>query len=236
MATILKETETYTNEDAEGNLTTTTVEKTRKVERSTEPDYVKIYTNMWCEFNQIPHVWRELFMQLVMRMSYCRMTGEQNNSGGQLVNVGKPWGDDICRALGWKVTPNKSSNQLMSGLRELCKCNAIKKINRGVYQINPQYAGKGEWKYNPKAERGGVENLIASFNFKDGTVQTKADWVEDHEDNAFNEEMRQGLGVKPEDNAAMYSIRYTPNKKKNTEEAEHGEGQRETSADPLCLV
>lgn len=214
MSSYIKKSETITKEDAEGNISSTTKETTKKIEKVQEPDYIKIYTAMWCEYNQIPQAWRDLFLQLALRMTYCKMQGGQSGEGGQLVNVGKPFGDDICQSMGWKVK-DKTSNQLMQGLRELCKCNAIKKINRGVYQINPQYAGKGEWKYNPNAQRGGVENLIAHFNFKDGTVETKIDWADDGSDNPMNEEMKKILGINNNNDSTtmLYTTTKTSNKK-----------------------
>jgi len=217
MASVMTKKEVYTVEDFDGNMTQTTKETTTKYERSMEPDYIKIYTDMWCEFNQIPVTWRPLFMQLVTRMSYCNLPPE-GGEGGQLVNTGKPWGDAICKALGWKVT-GKTNNQLMQGLRELCKCKAIKKINRGVYQINPQYAGKGEWKYNPKEYRGGLENLVASFNFATGEVDIQADWSDDGTDTEYNRDMRRVLGLNEDkgSNATLISTYVPANAKASNE-------------------
>lgn len=205
MSSYISKKEIRTTEDMDGNISTTTLETTKKIEKITEPDYIKIYTAMWCEYNQIPTAWRDLFLQLAVRMTYCKLEGGHASEGGQLVNVGKPFGDDICRALGWKVKPDKTSNQLMLGLRELCRCNAIKKVHRGVYQINPQYAGKGEWKYNPNAQRGGVENLIAHFNFKNGSVHTQIEWADDGTDCPVNTEMRNGLEVPAGSSATLYT-------------------------------
>ena len=182
----LKKTETVIREDADGNVTSSTVETTTNIQRNDEPDYIKLYTKMWCEFNDIPMAYRELFLQLVTRMTYCN-SADLGNS--QLVNTGKPWSDSIMTALGWK------KSMYMKGLSELCKHNAIRKVGRGVYQINPQYAGRGEWKYNPRLERGGVEDLIAKFNFKDKSVDTKIVWADDGDDTPMNEAYRQGMGV-----------------------------------------
>ena len=182
----LKKIETVTREDADGNVTSSTVETTTNIQRNDEPDYIKLYTKMWCEFNDIPMAYRELFLQLVTRMSYCN---SNNLNGSQLVNTGKPWSDDIMAVLKWKKA------MYQRGLKVLCECNAIRKVGRGVYQINPQYAGRGEWKYNPRLERGGIEDLVATFNFREGTVNTKIVWADDGEDSPINEAYRQGMGV-----------------------------------------
>lgn len=180
------EKQTTIQEDADGNIKTSSVEKVTNIQRNNEPDYIKLYTKMWCEFNGIPIAYRELFLQLVARMTYCN-SADLGNS--QLVNTGKPWSTSIMRALNWK------SRMYQKGLKALCECEAIKKVSRGVYQINPRYAGRGEWKYNPRLERGGIEDLVATFNFREGTINTKIVWADDGEDTPMNEAYRQGMGV-----------------------------------------
>lgn len=191
---IKSEVNTTTREvlDTEGNVIEqkkTTSESTVNIGRNNEPDYIKLYTKMWCEFNQIPDTYRNLFMELVARMSYCNSADLPHS---QLVNTGKPWSDSIMQALGWKKA------MYQRGLKELCVCGAIKQISRGVYQVNPSYAAKGEWKYNPRLERGGVEDLVATFNFKDGTVDTKITWAGRNDGSAepAEQEMLNNLGVK----------------------------------------
>lgn len=201
---IITEVETTTVFNPDGTEEQTIVEKTKNVQRSEEPDYVKIYTRMWCEFNQIPPAYRELFFQLAIRMTYCDATDIGHS---QLVNTGKPWGDAIMSALGWK------RSMYQRGLRALCECNAIHQLSRGVYQINPQYAGKGEWKFNPRLARGGIEDLVATFNFVRGTVETKIHWADDGRapgTSPLTDTYREGLGVTPRDGAVLKSRTVTP--------------------------
>ena len=162
--------ETRTVEDSEGNITTSTVEKTSKVQKSEEPDYIKLYTRTWCEFNQIPLRLRDLFLELVVRMSYADASSPEES---QTVFTGKPTSTAIMKSLKLKQS---TYNQY---IRELRDCKAIKQVSRGVYQINPNYAGRGQWKYNPTLESGGIEDLIAVFDFKKGTVETKIHWGDD---------------------------------------------------------
>lgn len=173
------ETNITTEIDENGKEVTTKKELIKNIEGNNEPDYIKIYTKMWCEFNQIPLKYRDLFLALAMRMSYASIdkTGDIINYGGQLVNTGVPWRDDIIAECGWT-----SAVSLKKGLKALCDCNAIKRIARGVYQINPSYAGRGHWKYNPKQAQGGIENLITTFNFKNQTVNTQILFATDDED------------------------------------------------------
>lgn len=177
-----KEIETYIDE--EGNEKTTTKETTKKIERSSEPDYIKLYTKVWCEFNQIPNQWRLLFLELITRMSY---TNSNDLKHSQIVATGGPTKEAICKTFNWK------SNMYQKGLKALKETGAIKQISRGFYQINPNYAGRGEWKYNPKLERGGIEDLKATFDFKNKTIDLNIIWADDGKDNNFNEIFRDGV-------------------------------------------
>ena len=172
---------------------------------------------MWCEFNGIPQQWRPLFLELVTRMSYANTTELETS---QTVYTGEPYATAICNALGWK-----QKDSLMKGLRALVKCNAIRKVHRAVYQINPTYAGRGEWKYTPRYNRGGIEDLVATFNFKAGTVQTTIVWADDGSDSDMNHMYRAMLGTSPrEHDRAVLSTTTT---KKETSEDEPLPGQME---------
>lgn len=162
--------EVRTTEDADGNISTSTLEKTSTIAKSDEPDYIKLYTKTWCEFNQIPLRLRDLFLELVVRMSYA---DSSNPDESQIVFTGKPTSTAIMRALDLKQS---TYNQY---LRELRECKAIRQVSRGVYQINPAYAGRGQWKYNPTLQSGGISDLKATFDFVKGTVETKIVWGDD---------------------------------------------------------
>jgi len=194
MSAFMSTIEVITKIDSDGNEDTTKKEKSTSIVRNDEPDYIKVYTNMWAEFNGIPTTYRNLFLQLAIRMTYCNSNDLDN---AQLVNTGKPYSDSIMNALNWKVDMYKR------GLRELVKVNAIRRVAKGVYQINPQYVGKGEWKYNSRLNRGGVEDLIATFNFKDKKVDTKIIWADDGEENKMNEMYRNGLNTKESDETIL---------------------------------
>lgn len=70
---VVSETETKHTIDSDGSEHIVTVAKTTKVERLAEPDYIKIYTEMWCAANQIPMQYRNLFLHLVCRMTYASL-------------------------------------------------------------------------------------------------------------------------------------------------------------------
>ena len=192
MAKKIYQREVHTTEDAEGNMTVDTKETV--IQALPEPDYIKLYTKMWCEFKAIPEVYQKLFLELAMRMTYCNSTDLEHS---QLVSTGMPWSAEIQKTLNWQP------RMYQRGLKALCDFGALKKVNRGVYQINPQYAGKGAWKYNPKLNQGGVKDLVATFNFKDKTVEQSFVWADNGENDEINDMMREGLGVSKEQETTL---------------------------------
>lgn len=155
--------------DADGKISIQTTTETKAIKANDEPDYIKLYTRMWCLFNGVPEKWRTLFLALVCRMSYASL---KEPTGGQIVYTIGTNAEEIKKECGWKT-----NDPLYRGLKELCDCNAIRKIGRGQYQINPQYAGRGPWRYNATREQGGVKDLIAKFNFADKKVDTQIVWA-----------------------------------------------------------
>ena len=200
---IITREEIVTTIDENGNEKTSIKSTSTNFNKNTEPDYIKIYTKMWCEFNQIPLRWRDLFFQLVIRMSYCNSTDLKHS---QEVVVYGGISDEICQACGWKDKSN-----LRRGLKALCECGAIRKgAYRATYQINPNYASRGSWKYNSKLAQGGVEDLVAEFSFKDNEVKTKIVWADDGEDSVVNQEFRTALDVKKNDETVLKETIKTP--------------------------
>lgn len=180
---IISEKETVIKIDANGNETQEIKETTRVYDKLEEPAYIKLYTDMWCKFNNVPEAYVRLFLSLIVRMSYCDAKDLEHS---QLVNTGKPWSEAIMKECGWT-----SDVSLKKGLKALSDCNAIRRVGRGVYQINPSFAGKGLWKYNPKLKQGGISDLVATFDFVNKTVKTQIKFEADDEYlNAVEEETK----------------------------------------------
>lgn len=159
-------------EDAHGNVVTEKTTVTAEVKKREEPNYIKIYTDMWCMFKGVPEKWRMLFLALATRMTYVECSDPNDDGdGGQLVYVIGKTAEKIMAECGWKT-----KDPLYKGLKALTEYNAIRKISRGEYQINPEYASRGQWNYNSKEKQGGIKNLIAKFNFADESVETEVIW------------------------------------------------------------
>lgn len=141
-----------------------------RIVRTGEPDYIKIYTRMWLEFNQIDTSLAPLFLELASRMSYA---DSKNPESSQVVYTCEPAKSAICKAL------NIKQRQYQRGLAALCDCGAIRRISRGAYQINPAYAGRGSWYYDERLQRGGVANLIATFDFAAQHNETEITWTDE---------------------------------------------------------
>lgn len=201
--------ETTIRIDENGQEQTTVIEKVKKRERSTEPDYIKLYTSMWCEFNQIPLRARPLFLELVVRMGYADKSAR---GGGQLVGTGGPIMADICEKLGSDGKALTRSTY-QKYLKDLVNCGAIIPISRGYYQISGDYAGKGEWRYNPTLKRGGVEELTTTFRMRsDGTkqVETNILWADDGTDTEINNTYRKMTNAKKDEQTVMTTTTATP--------------------------
>lgn len=189
-----KTIETKIIEDANGDITKSEIIKTNEITKSDEPDYIKLYTKVWCEFNDIPTIYRNLFLLLASNMTYANTNDKE---GGQLVNAGEPLKSMILKELKWK------ERNYYKGLKTLCETKAIKKIMKGVYQINPSYAARGSWFYNARTDSGGIKDLKATFDFINKTVSTEIVWADDGKNTEFNEIYRDGLQVKPKEETVL---------------------------------
>lgn len=146
-------------EDAGGNVTIDTAVVTRAIGKSEEPDYVKVYVDGWRRSGGIPDRYRQLFLCLAMRMTYakCDRVGAMDD-GGQIVYVVGPDRKAILAECGWS-----RDDALCKGLKALVGCGALRKVSRGVYQVDPRYAARGKWHYNSREKQGGIKNLAESF-------------------------------------------------------------------------
>ncbi len=159
MAKYEKHTKVTQVMDENGNIISESViERTKSLEKVGEPDYVKLYGGAWGNGHGggIPAAYLPLFLVLASRMNYC-MSNDFPYS--QLVNTGKPYSEELIRALGWK---NRDS--LQKGLKALCSCYAIRPVSRGVYQVNPSLAAKGQWKKNPRVLWSDLEGFRKYYN------------------------------------------------------------------------
>lgn len=176
MGKIFSETEVTKTTDGNGQVKEHRISKHERFIENGEPAYIKLYTNMWMSFYDVPSAYKELFLEMASRMSPCDSVDLAHS---QLVNTGKPYDDIYMNACGWK-----SKDSLKKGLNALCFCGAIKRVARGVYQINPSYAAKGKWLDGKDGNTAysGVKEFVARVDFISGIIKTDLTYVEDEED------------------------------------------------------
>ena len=179
----------HTVTDKDGKTTEEKSVNTWSVTKTGEPDFIKLYPEAWVPKKKtlakddspagkktapapkksaavkedtaqrkLPAAYRFLFVVLAARMGYCDKDDLEHS---QLVMTGEPFATEIRDIMGWG---NRDS--LLKGLRALCECNAIRKVSRGCYQINPRFASKGQWLYNPRISQSNVEGLKTYYDDK----------------------------------------------------------------------
>lgn len=186
--------------------------KTWAVSKTGEPDFIKLYPEAWMPKKKtlakdedvspagkktatargkssadeedtahltLPAAYRFLFFILAARMCYC---DSDDLAHSQLVHTGEPYRDEIMEIMGWT---NRDS--LQKGLRALCECNAIRYVSRGCYQINPRFASKGQWLYNPRIPQSNVEGLKKYYD----DMQREARREKEKEEKKKKEEARE---------------------------------------------
>lgn len=99
-----------------------------------EPAYVKLYLKDLMYLADMPKQYAELTMALLKRVSYA---GDVDGLCVTLVSRTKK---TICEELGWK---NVSS--LDNALQKLLKGKILFRIDRGIFRMNPNLFGRGDW-------------------------------------------------------------------------------------------
>jgi hypothetical protein len=175
MGDILKDIQFSQTVDANGNVTTSSKSRLVSIEKG-EPPYIKLYYKAWMGIYDVPDAYKTLFLTMAKNMSPC-ICDDLDHS--QLVNTAGIYTDIYLRACHWT-----SKDSLKKGLKALCDCNAIIRVGRGVYQVNPTFAAKGKW-LNGKVDAtafSGVREFTTSFDWANGTMQTTITTSADDDD------------------------------------------------------
>nr|WP_321266177.1 replication/maintenance protein RepL [uncultured Sulfurimonas sp.] len=131
MSKIIKYEQTETNKvyDNETGKVKTVEEKTisnKKVD--TEPNFIKLYISDICKLNNIPKSTNTILNELLKYTSY------QNEI---YLNVGIK--KRMVTAL------NTTMPTLNNAISKLTKADMLKRIDTGIYKLNPYIFGKGNW-------------------------------------------------------------------------------------------
>ena len=201
MARVGRYERVHTYPDENGEIVEEKSVSTWSVTKTGEPDFIKVYPEAWTPKKKtlakgestagkktapargkstadeednahltLPAAYRFLFFVLAARMGYC---DSDDLAHSQLVMTGEPYREEIMEIMGWT---NRDS--LMKGLRALCECNIIRKVSRGCYQINPRFASKGQWLYNPRIPQSNVEGLKKYYDDEQRDARRKKEEAE----------------------------------------------------------
>lgn len=124
-----------------------------------EPDFIKLYFNAICGFNDVSPANVPVLMALLPYMTYA-----DDSHGGQIIGLTSYIRDRICEKL------NIKPETLRKNINALCDGKILRKIATNTYQANPHLFGKGDWK--------SIKNLRGSFDWEHGMVVT----VTEHEE------------------------------------------------------
>jgi len=124
-----QETETKEVYDKESGTVKATEQTTvRKVKVQKEPSFIKLYLNDICKLKSIPKSSNAVLNELLKHTNY-------NNE--IILNMGIK--KRIIKNLDTTIAT------LNNSISKLNKAEIIKKIDSGIYKLNPYIFGKGEW-------------------------------------------------------------------------------------------
>lgn len=125
--------------------------------RTREPDFIKLYLDCILTFQSLSKTLNPILIEFLKHMSYAH--------DDQLIYVNMPMKKSIA------LTTKRTVKRVDQALSEFVKGNIFKRLDRGLYQVNANMFGRGEWK--------DIKKIRSTFDFNLGTVQTDIEKKED---------------------------------------------------------
>jgi len=125
-------------------------ETTKTINWGKEPNYVKVYLEDILYLSDLPKGYNSVLWAFIKRMGY----------GNQLVLNAA-----LKRMIAEEV--NLSVSSVNNALTKFVKGNLLSRIDTGIYLVNPQLFGKGEWKDISKIR------LSATYDLKGRTIMAE---------------------------------------------------------------
>lgn len=97
-----------------------------------EPPYFKVYMDGLKVLREIPLYCWPVLLFLLERIPYA--------NGDQSFEFGNPMRQRLADELGVKI------GKVNHAVSDLVKCGAVLRSGRGLYQFNPVFFARGEWK------------------------------------------------------------------------------------------
>ncbi len=136
---------------------------------SQEPEFVKLYLDCLSTFKGFSKTLNPILLEFLRNMSYAT-----SDNGGQIIYINASMKKNIAKKL------NKSTDRVNQALTEFVKNGIFKRVDTGMYQVNPFLFGRGHWK--------DIYKLRATFDFNTGTIVTNAEFQEQDENDNPNKE------------------------------------------------
>ena len=92
----------------------------------------------------------------------------QNKHGGQIIYVNSSMKKDIAEELKLSVS------RVNQSLTDFVKSGIFKRIDRGTYQVNPSYFGRGNWQ--------DISEIRMRVIFNKSGIEINSDFLEDKEE------------------------------------------------------
>lgn len=165
-------TKTETKTEEKVNPTTGELEAyhseltTTHSERTSEPNFIKLYLDHLAVFNGVPLNVNPILAEILRRTTYA-----DDVSGGHQVVINRAIKKQIAQSL--KCSESKINNAITVFVNK----DYLRRLDRGLYEINPNYFGKGDW--------GNIRKLRANYDYVEHTVVTEvtADTLDEEEHN-----------------------------------------------------
>lgn len=123
-----------------------------------EPPYVKLYIDCVLTLKGLQKGLNPILLALLKRMTYANLN---DVDGGQLLFINKPFKELVAKEISVSV------KRVEQAITEFVKTGIIRRIQVGLYQVNPDIAGRGEWK--------DIQNIRATIDFKAQKIKAKID-------------------------------------------------------------
>lgn len=135
---------------------------TQRVRYSKEPNYVKLYLDHLSRFKGLQLSLNPILAEFLKHTSYAEPMDE---NGGMVLFLNKPLKEIIAKRC------EVSLSRVDHAVTEFVKKGYMRRLDLGMYQFNPFFFGKGEWK--------DIENIRATFDY--GTGEAIAEIVKTEE-------------------------------------------------------
>lgn len=141
-----------------GHEFTAEIRQISNKQASNEPDYIKLYkyVNTLFAFKGIKTSLTPFIIEISNHMTYAK--------DGQIVNLNRVTKTTIAENL------NVTIKRIDQVIAELRKCDILRKIQNGVYSVNPYIVARGSW--------ADIRELQMHFDYKTGEMTTIADMTD----------------------------------------------------------